>query len=199
MAPRLGQTREHILDTAYQLFYEHGFVRASLDAIAARANVTKRTLYYHFESKDRLLAEVLEHQSGMALRRIAEWAGRLEGDATGFVERYFAEIAAWSSRKRWEGPGYTRLVMELADLPGHPARAVASRHKAAVESHLAVEFARRGEPQRAGELARILAVLAEGAMALTLVHGGTGYIEAAAQAMRLVLSAGPSPRLSEGS
>jgi len=193
VAPRLGQTREHILDTAYQLFYEHGFVRASLDAIAARAGVTKRTLYYHFDSKDRLLAEVLDHQSGMALRRIEEWASRLEGDAAGFVEGYFGEIALWSSRKRWEGPGYTRLVMELADLPGHPARAVASRHKAAVESHLVAEFARRGEPQRAGELARILAVLAEGAMALTLVHGGTGYIAAAAQAMRMILSAGAPP------
>ncbi len=34
--------------------------------------------------------------------------------------------------------------MELADLPGHPARAIARRHKAALEDWPAGEFERRG-------------------------------------------------------
>ena len=35
---------------------------------------------------------------------------------------------------RLDRAGFTRLVMELADLPGHPARAIAHRHKAAMEA-----------------------------------------------------------------
>jgi hypothetical protein len=34
-------------------------------------------------------------------------------------------------------PGFTRLVIELADLPGHPARLIARRHKAMLETQLA--------------------------------------------------------------
>ena len=34
----------------------------SVDAMAEAAGVTKRTLYYHFESKDALVAAVLDHQ-----------------------------------------------------------------------------------------------------------------------------------------
>ncbi len=54
-------TRQAILDGAYGLFRRKGFVRVSMDEIAASAAVTKRTLYYHFTSKDLLLAEVLSH------------------------------------------------------------------------------------------------------------------------------------------
>ena len=49
-------TRQAILDAAYGLFRRKGFVRVSMDEIAASAAVTKRTLYYHFTSKDLLLA-----------------------------------------------------------------------------------------------------------------------------------------------
>jgi hypothetical protein len=37
-------------------------------------------------------------------------------------------LSGWaSSTPRWSGSGFTRLVVELADLPGHPARAIARR------------------------------------------------------------------------
>jgi len=56
--PRSGQaTRQRILDAAYEFFRRSGFTRVSMDEIAAATVVTKRTLYYHFESKDALLAE----------------------------------------------------------------------------------------------------------------------------------------------
>ena len=44
----------------------------------------------------------------------------------------------------WAGSGFTRLVIELADLPGHPARAIARRHKALLESHLGDLLKRAG-------------------------------------------------------
>ena len=58
---RLTNPEQTILTSAYRLFHRHGFNRVSMDEIAAAAGVTKRTLYYHFRSKDSLLAAVL-HQ-----------------------------------------------------------------------------------------------------------------------------------------
>ena len=46
-------------------------------------------------------------------------------------------------RKAWmDGAWLHSLVMELADLPGHPARAVARRHKAEIERWYAEVFAK---------------------------------------------------------
>ena len=55
-----------ILQAAYRLFRQRGFTRVNVDEIAAAADVTKRTLYSHFESKDALLAEVLRAQHEQA-------------------------------------------------------------------------------------------------------------------------------------
>jgi len=74
-------TRQAILDAAYGLFRRKGFVRVSMDEIAASAAVTKRTLYYHFTSKDLLLAEVLQAQHALALAAFRTFGEGLVGPA----------------------------------------------------------------------------------------------------------------------
>lgn len=51
--------RELILDAAGQVFAEEGLEGASLRAIALRAGYTPAALYFHFESKEAIYAEVL--------------------------------------------------------------------------------------------------------------------------------------------
>ena len=52
--------RNSILLVAKDVFLETGYERASMDAVAARAGTLKRSLYAHFESKDKLFLAVLE-------------------------------------------------------------------------------------------------------------------------------------------
>lgn len=54
------RTRREILDAATFVFAEKGFSGANVDDIVARVQTTKPTLYYHFGSKERLFAAVLE-------------------------------------------------------------------------------------------------------------------------------------------
>jgi AcrR family transcriptional regulator len=51
--------RELILDAARQVFAEEGLEGASLRAIAVRAGYTPAALYFHFDSKEAIYAEVL--------------------------------------------------------------------------------------------------------------------------------------------
>ncbi|MFJ6015150.1 TetR/AcrR family transcriptional regulator [Streptomyces sp. NPDC092952] len=51
--------RAQILHAAAAVFARDGFARASLDTIAAEANVAKQTLYNHFGDRDSLVAEVV--------------------------------------------------------------------------------------------------------------------------------------------
>ena len=52
--PRLPP-RERILQAAESLFYQEGITRVTVDAIAAKAESTKMTLYRHFASKEALV------------------------------------------------------------------------------------------------------------------------------------------------
>ncbi|MBP7737295.1 MAG: TetR/AcrR family transcriptional regulator [Spirochaetes bacterium] len=49
-----------ILDAAIHEFVEKGYESTSMDSIAARANLTKGGLYYHFSSKDDILIKANE-------------------------------------------------------------------------------------------------------------------------------------------
>jgi AcrR family transcriptional regulator len=98
-----AKTRRRIIDAAYALFYRQGFARVSVDAIAAQAGVTKRTLYAHFGSKDALLAAVLDLQHGLALERIGAWSKRLSGNVDALLTALFADLARWATRPRWSG------------------------------------------------------------------------------------------------
>jgi AcrR family transcriptional regulator len=179
-------TRQRILDAAYAQFYRKGFARVGVDEVAEAAKVTKRTLYYHFDSKDELLAAVLDAQHVLAMNTFRSWADRLEGDADEVVTRLFAELSKWSAKPRFSGSGFTRLAMELADLPGHPARAAAKRHKGLIEAQLAQMLAKSkvGKP---AETAREIVLLLEGATNLILIHGDRGYAEAATRAAKALL------------
>jgi AcrR family transcriptional regulator len=180
--PRSAQpTRQRIREGAYRLFRRRGYGRVTMDDIAAEARLTKRTLYHHFGSKDQLLADVLEAQHALALQAFRTFGTQLSGSPEAIVQEMFRALAVWADRPRWAGSGFTRLVIELADLPGHPARLIARRHKAQLELCLADLLGRSGV-HRAGELARAVWLLSEGAISLILVHGDRGYSAAAADA-----------------
>ena len=75
MARRGDQLREHILFTAKSVFLEMGFERASMDVVASRAETSKRSLYAHFESKEKLFLAVIELVRGLFLSKL-----KLPGD-----------------------------------------------------------------------------------------------------------------------
>ena len=175
-----------IIQAAYFLFYGKGFTRVSMDEIAARARVTKRTLYAHFRSKDDLLAATLQRYSEFDRGRLRVVAERLPTGAAAIINSLFSQLVEWAGKPRWSGSGFTRLVIELADLPGHPARAIARRAKGATEAWL-VEILGKSRVPRTRERARELMLLMEGAMALMLIHGDRAYGAAAARAAKRLI------------
>jgi AcrR family transcriptional regulator len=72
MARRGDALREHILWVAKGVFLELGFERASMDEVASRAQTSKRSVYAHFESKEKLFLAIIELVRGLFLSRIKE-------------------------------------------------------------------------------------------------------------------------------
>lgn len=69
--------REMILRAAAEEFALQGFVNATLDRIGERIGLSKASLYYYVNSKEELLAVILEQVTS----RIAEEAAQVEGSA----------------------------------------------------------------------------------------------------------------------
>lgn len=60
--PKDLSKRASIFDAARHHFLRHGFDRASMDAIAAEAGVSKLTIYSHFGNKETLFQELIESE-----------------------------------------------------------------------------------------------------------------------------------------
>lgn len=58
-SPRSSAKRQAILDAAQSCFLELGYANASMDGVAARAGVSKATIYAHFDSKSDLFRAII--------------------------------------------------------------------------------------------------------------------------------------------
>jgi TetR/AcrR family transcriptional repressor of mexJK operon len=56
---RSERRRQAIIRAATEVFLRHGYLGATTDEIAARASVSKQTLYKHFADKQHLFAEII--------------------------------------------------------------------------------------------------------------------------------------------
>src|SRR3954453_13351061 len=102
MARRGQELREHILDTAKLAFLEDGFERTSMDAIAARAETSKRSLYAHFPTKDALFLAVvgrIRTLFGARMRTPAEYSEEPSEAVVRYCGR-FVQVLRWSSVAR---------------------------------------------------------------------------------------------------
>lgn len=69
--PRDPERSRRILEAAQRHFYEHGLERASLDAIAAEAGVSKTTVYSNFGSKEGLFQAVVRERTEIVVGGVA--------------------------------------------------------------------------------------------------------------------------------
>ncbi|MER8915433.1 TetR/AcrR family transcriptional regulator [Mesorhizobium sp. M0761] len=188
MSEAPSPTRKLIVDAATKLFYAEGIGRVSVDAVAEKAGLTKRTLYYHFKSKDDLIAAYLDGRDQPNLKQMAGWFEMAEGDVERKVEAIFTNLARVAKHPKWRGCGFLRTAAELASMPGHPAVKAGARHKQNFETWLAGELSGHGvdEPQT---LAREIVLLMDGAFSIMLIHRNPDYIEAAGHAAATLVRA----------
>ena len=102
MARRGDELREHILLTAKDVFIEMGFERTSMDVVAARAATSKRSLYAHFESKDRLFLAVVDLVRELYLGRLKTPSdyGEDTADAVVLFCGRFLQLLLWEPALR---------------------------------------------------------------------------------------------------
>lgn len=190
MASSNASTRDRIIEAASELFYQQGIRAASVDLIAERAALTKRSLYYHFRSNDDLIAACLEARDTPNLAILQQWYARSPGDVAQKVNGIFLGLARAARRKDWKGCGFLRSAVELVELPGHPALVAGRAHKRRVEDWLCGLLAKGEDTVDAKRLAAQIMLLIDGGFATVLLHRDPAYFETAGlAAMTLIRNA----------
>lgn len=79
---RAEDSRQRILDAAARLFREHGYAGVSLRDIADDAGMKAGSLYYHFASKEEIVAKVLDIGIELVHAAVQREVAALPADAT---------------------------------------------------------------------------------------------------------------------
>jgi AcrR family transcriptional regulator len=174
--------RERILAAAHQLFRDQGINSTGLDQLCTVAQVSKRTFYQHFPSKDALIAE--------HLRRFDPDIAPEIFDRTDLTPRERL-LAAFDIH----APlcPFIAAAVELND-PTHEARLHARDYKQAFAARL-TETAREAGAPHPEQLGEQLALLLDGASARTRVLNTDAFTSAAAIATLLINTALPEDAL----
>jgi AcrR family transcriptional regulator len=175
-----------ILTAAAELFYTRGIHAVGVEAIAAAAGVTKKTLYDRFGSKEGLVAAYLEDRS----ERWQRWLARHLDEATPEQRLLapFDALDAWLRREPRRGCAFVNAAAELPSA-GEQGRRVADREKRAMRTLFTRLAAEAGEPEPE-TLGAQLYMLHEGAtVAYALTGDDAAVATARAAAARLATGA----------
>ena len=66
----LVDSRQEILRTAARLFQQRGYDATSMNDVAAALKLSKGGLYHHFQSKDEILFEIMNHAMEITEERV---------------------------------------------------------------------------------------------------------------------------------
>jgi AcrR family transcriptional regulator len=185
-------TRERIISAASRLFYGVGIRAVSMDAVAKKAGLTKRTVYNHFKSKDDLVATYLQGRDQSSLSLFERWFVSSQGGLADKVRGMFLNLAQSARHPNWKGCGFLRATAELANMQAHPAIEVGAAHKKKFENWMRALFEVEGI-ENGLPLARQIMLLLDGSLAVTLLHDDPSYMETAGDAAYLLVKSALSP------
>src|SRR4051794_6972400 len=177
--------RERILSASQRLFLDQGINTTGIDQLCAAAEVSKRTLYQHFTSKDELIAEHLRRFDPDLLPEVFDRAALAPRERLLAVFDIHAPLCP-----------FIRAAVEIQD-PEHPARLFARDYKKAFAARL-TETAREAGAADPEQLGEQLALLLDGAAARSRVLDADTFSDAAAIAVILIDNAIPAAAASSG-
>lgn len=111
-----SSARARILAAADELAHEVGPAHVALDAVAARAGVSKGGLLYHFPSKLHLLRALVEDHIEKFLAEMAARTGRSPGDARELLRCYRDLSACELTARSLPKSGVLAAIVQFPEL-----------------------------------------------------------------------------------
>ncbi|MFG1211778.1 TetR/AcrR family transcriptional regulator [Xanthobacter flavus] len=187
-----SDTRAAVVEAADRLFYENGFASTSFANIAAAVKLSRGNFYYHFKSKDEILAAVIALRLERTRQMLEQWEAE-SADAEGRILSFIGILIANRAKIMRFGCPVGTLCNELAKLD-HAAGADAARLFTLFRDWLARQFRALGHGEdEAARLAMHLLARSQGVATLASSIGDEAFIAAEVTEMRGFVAAHRHP------
>jgi AcrR family transcriptional regulator len=93
-------TKNKILRKAADLFYEHGYVKASIRDIVRAVGVTNSTVYIHFKNKDEILYSIIEEIGSTLMERLREVSESHDDPIDCLREMIFSQVCLVKKKRK---------------------------------------------------------------------------------------------------
>jgi len=175
-----------LLDCTEQLIYQGGICATGMDAIVKLSGVSRKTIYKHFGTKDRLVAEALKRRDLRWMAWFEAGLARFEGPRAQLLGA-FEILDDWFNSTDFQGCAFINTAGEVSS-PEDPVRQVARAHKEKLHQCLMQRCADIGAkaPQ---QLAGQLLLLIDGAITNALVSGRSSVAVDAQRIAEILLKA----------
>jgi AcrR family transcriptional regulator len=153
-------TREHIVRAADELFYKQGFEHTSFADVAEAVGISRGNFYYHFKSKDEILAAVIGARIAERRQMLRQWEAE-EDTPAGRIRCYINIVITNAADIEDYGCPVGTLSTELSKL-AHPSLDGATAIFTLFRSWLGEQFAALGRAGDADELAMHVLAASQG-------------------------------------
>ncbi len=178
--------REHLIETALDLFCRDGFHATGIDKILAESGVAKMTLYKHFKSKDELILAALHRRDETFRNGFMRDIERLGKTPRERLLAIFDVLDELVRGRNFTGCTFINASAEFA-LPDDPIHAAAAEHKRLVLAYI-VDLATAAEAKDPDALALGLMLLMEGAIVMAYVAGQSDSAAQAKKTAKILLA-----------
>jgi AcrR family transcriptional regulator len=168
------KVRQKIIEATDELLYQKGFNLMSFSDIAEVSEVPRGNIYYHFKSKDDVLAAVIEYRTQQTQSMLQNWQQEIPRP----LERLkrFARIPLQEKERVIQyGCPMGTLNAELGKSQ-QPLKPLVKQQMDVFRSWLAEQFTQCCPEQVADELAEHLLVRAQGLSALAHLYANDAII-----------------------
>lgn len=186
-----SQTRQQIVEAADRLFYERGYEATSFADIAQAVGLSRGNFYYHFKTKDEILAAVIAHRLDATRAMLEAWE---EGTPLPLERiRSFVHILILNRAQIMaHGCPVGTLCNELAKLD-HAAKGDAATIFGLFRTWLVRQFEALGRTADADDLALHVLMRSQGVATLATAFRDEAFIHREVAEMETWLAALPTP------
>ena len=176
--------RLQIVEAAFKLFKERGFYATGVDLIMRTANVSKRTLYKYFPSKNDLIVTVLEHYRTTYKEHMHTLLDHQDMTSKEKILAIFDDATSWFDDTNFHGCLAVNAMGEFSgkDQVIEDSCISFKRWEIEVLSNLTKGF----DEKSPDELAHKLFVLLEGMSAIAQVTKGTYPVDMTKMATEII-------------
>lgn len=167
-------TRDYIVRAADDLFYKQGFQHTSFADIADAVGISRGNFYYHFKTKDEILAAVIDARIAERRGVLAQWEAE-QATPAGRIRCYINIVITNSADIENYGCPVGTLTTELSKL-GHGSLESATGIFTLFRSWLGEQFAALGRAEDADELAMHVLAASQGIATMSNAYSDREFV-----------------------